>query len=85
MRGVVPNLNRGAFIGVGELTTYDHVKHLLRDKGYVNEGFSLHAISSLITGLVATTVAAPFDLIKTRSMNDGGSTSLYKGPLDCLM
>ena len=69
---------------MGELTTYDHVKHILRDNGYVSEGFNLHAVSSLITGVVATTVAAPFDLIKTRSMNDGGSKALYKGPLDCL-
>lgn len=30
--------------------------------------FALHVVTSLITGVVATTVAAPFDLIKSRTM-----------------
>ena len=34
----------------------------------IQEGFALHTVCSLITGLVATTVAAPFDLLKTRYM-----------------
>ena len=32
----------------------------------IEEGLPLHATCSLVTGLVATTVAAPFDLLKTR-------------------
>lgn len=45
----------------------------------------MHTAAALITGLVATTCAAPFDIIKTRSMNDGKHhSSIYKGPIDCL-
>lgn len=32
------------------------------------DSFALHVVVSLITGVVATTVAAPFDLIKSRTM-----------------
>lgn len=64
----------GAFIAVGELATYDHSKVVLKSQFSFDEGFLLHAASSLITGLVATTVAAPFDLLKSRSMNDRSST-----------
>jgi len=32
------------------------------------EGAGLHVAASLITGVVATTAAAPFDVIKTRAM-----------------
>lgn len=56
----------GAFIAVGELATYDQSKTLVKKYFNVSEGFGLHTICSLITGLVATTVAAPFDLLKTR-------------------
>lgn len=56
----------GAFIAVGELATYDQSKTLVKQYFNVSEGFWLHTICSLITGLVATTVAAPFDLLKTR-------------------
>ncbi len=42
----------------------------------LNEGAALHIISSLITGLVATSMAAPFDLIKTRAMNSTQNLSV---------
>ena len=37
------------------------------------EGVLLHVAASLITGAVASVVAAPFDLIKTRAMRAAGS------------
>ena len=36
----------------------------------------LHVVASLVTGVVATTVAAPFDLLKTRAMEARTATSL---------
>mmetsp|Transcript_40031 Transcript_40031/g.87360 ORF Transcript_40031/g.87360 Transcript_40031/m.87360 type:complete len:318 (+) Transcript_40031:42-995(+) len=69
-RGLAPNVLRGAFISVGEVACYDHSKHVLRDLLELQEGFFLHACASLVTGVCATTVAAPFDMIKTRTMNE---------------
>ena len=57
---------RGAAIAVGEVTTYDQVKSTLRR--HYEESFGLHVVTSLVTGVVATTVAAPFDLLKSRVM-----------------
>ncbi len=48
---------------IWQVTTYDQTKASLRSLGHV-DGFALHVATSLITGLVATTVAAPFDLLK---------------------
>lgn len=56
----------GAFIAVGELATYDQSKSFIKSNFDGTEGFQLHVICSLITGVVATSVAAPFDLLKTR-------------------
>ena len=48
------------------MATYDQTKTLLKKQFELKEGLLLHSMCSLITGLVATTVAAPFDLLKTR-------------------
>lgn len=82
-RGILPNTLRGAAIAAGEIATYDHTKHTLKASFGFQEGFGLHFLSSWITGLVATTVSQPFDVIKTRVMNDQGVS--FKGPLDCLL
>ena len=64
VRGVSASAPRGAAIAVGEVTTYDQTKAYL--KKHYEDGFALHVVTSLITGVVATTVAAPFDLMKSR-------------------
>jgi hypothetical protein len=66
LRGVSASAPRGAAIAVGEVTTYDQTKTVL--KRHYEDGFGLHVITSLITGIVATTVAAPFDVLKSRVM-----------------
>jgi hypothetical protein len=76
-KGVLPSTLRGAFIAAGELATYDHTKSYLKTVAMLHEGFFLHSLSSLITGIVAATVAAPFDIVKTRVMN----SSEHKRPL----
>ena len=60
---------------MGELATYDQVKSELRTRlGWV-EGVGCHVTASLITGVVATTMAAPFDFIKTRAMSGHSAAS----------
>lgn len=82
-RGVGPSTTRGAVIAVGELATYDVVKHALKEhQVFGEESVALHVMSSVVTGFVATTVAAPFDIIKTRYMADGGSR--YTGAIHCV-
>mmetsp|Transcript_2248 Transcript_2248/g.6423 ORF Transcript_2248/g.6423 Transcript_2248/m.6423 type:complete len:287 (-) Transcript_2248:269-1129(-) len=73
-RGVSASAPRGAAIAIGEVTTYDQAKHMLRPhwSAESSEPFSLHVVTSVITGFVATTVAAPFDTLKSRVMADDG-------------
>lgn len=67
-RGVGPSTLRGASIAVGELAAYDQAKHELKRRAGWREGAGLHVGASLLTGVAATTLAAPFDLVKTRAM-----------------
>jgi len=72
-KGLLPSTLRGAFIAAGELATYDIAKTNLRNFLKLEESFSVHVIASLITGVVASIVAAPFDLIKARAMSSTSS------------
>ena len=57
LRGCSASAPRGAAIAVGEVTTYDQVKSYLRR--LYPDGFAVHVVTSLITGVVATTVSCP--------------------------
>jgi len=94
IRGVSASAPRGAAMAVGEVTTYDQTKTTLRQywpkvphqglqSARDREPFSLHVITSLITGLVATTIAAPFDTIKSCVMADDGG-KYPRGFIDAL-
>lgn len=67
-RGLLPSTLRGAAIAVGELATYDMAKTSLGRVVGVEDGPALHVAASLVTGVVASVVAAPFDVIKSRAM-----------------
>jgi hypothetical protein len=81
-KGLLPSTLRASAIAAGELATYDIAKTALRrwlarDGGGAGggggEGAALHVAASLITGAVASVVAAPFDLIKARAMAASGT------------
>ena len=44
---------------------------------------------SLVSGLVSALVSTPFDVVKTRIMNDHRGSApggpLYRGPIDCVL
>ena len=83
LRGASASAPRGAAIAVGEVTTYDQTKSYLRR--HYEDGFGLHVVTSLITGVVATTVAAPFDLLKSRVMASSNPTDGFVSVLARLL
>jgi len=82
-KGWSPNVNRAMFMTASQLATYDQFKEVLLASGYFKDNLTTHFTASLLAGLVATTVCSPFDVIKTRVMND--KTGEYRGTLDCFL
>ena len=70
-------------------------KHIvfIKRTGVLKEGIPLHITCSLISGLVATTVSAPADVVKTRMLSQSASHGLehkgappvYRGFMDCFI
>nr|XP_054763646.1 mitochondrial uncoupling protein 4-like [Lytechinus pictus] len=74
---------------MGDLTTYDTVKHLLLNRTSLRDNYITHGLSSICSGLVAAIVSTPADVVKTRIMNQGSDSAgrplLYKSSMDCLL
>ncbi|XP_023687314.1 mitochondrial uncoupling protein 4 [Paramormyrops kingsleyae] len=87
--GWVPNVQRAALVNLGDLTTYDSVKHFLLRNTTIPDNSVCHGLASTCSGLVAAIMGTPADVIKTRIMNqprdNGGRGLLYKSSLDCLL
>jgi solute carrier family 25 uncoupling protein 27 len=65
----VVNVQRAALVNLGDLTTYDTIKHFLIDNFNFKDNYITHIIASVCSGLVAATFSTPADVIKTRIMN----------------
>jgi dicarboxylate transporter 10 len=75
-RGVLPNCIRCGFMTGCQLGSYDGIKQaLIADVGLV-DGAPTQLLSSLLAGLIATTICSPIDVIKTRFMSQSGSVSI---------
>ncbi|KAL2095598.1 hypothetical protein ACEWY4_007746 [Coilia grayii] len=87
--GWVPNVQRAALVNLGDLTTYDTVKHFLLRNTPVEDNSICHSLASICSGLVAATMGTPADVVKTRIMNQPrdlhGRGLLYKSSIDCLI
>ncbi|KAG2206750.1 hypothetical protein INT47_003692 [Mucor saturninus] len=68
-RGLGPNINRAILMTSSQCVSYDLFKSFLLNRTSMQDGISLHLISSVLAGLVATTVCSPVDVIKTRIMS----------------
>ena len=86
--GWQPAVQRAMLVQMGDLTTYDAAKQMFQREFGVADGPALHAMSSGVAGLVAATLGAPADVVKTRIMNqpldEHGRGTLYKSTIDCL-
>lgn len=68
-RGAIPTATRAMIVNAAQMPTYSQAKQALISTGLMQQGFLLHAVSSLIAALVTTAVSLPVDIVKTRYQN----------------
>uniref|UniRef100_A0A1B6G6T4 Mitochondrial 2-oxoglutarate/malate carrier protein n=2 Tax=Cuerna arida TaxID=1464854 RepID=A0A1B6G6T4_9HEMI len=83
-RGVAPAMLRAMLGSVSQLVTYTQTKHYLIDHGLMQDDPRCHFVSSLLAGLVYTTVSNPIDMAKTRiqTMKSVDGRPVYTGLFD---
>lgn len=87
-RGVLPNVQRAFLVNMGELACYDYAKRFILRNQVCRDNIYAHTLASFMSGLSATTLSCPADVVKTRMMNQssGKETNLmYKNSFDCLL
>lgn len=72
-RGLGTNLVRGVLMTSSQVVTYDVSKESLIKLGMQKDSLLTFFSASLLSGLVATTICSPADVLKTRIMNSSGS------------
>uniref|UniRef100_A0A803MNG9 Uncoupling protein 3 n=2 Tax=Chenopodium quinoa TaxID=63459 RepID=A0A803MNG9_CHEQI len=86
-KGVVPNMQRAFLVNMGELACYDHAKHFVI-RNEIADNIYAHTLASIMSGLAATTLSCPADVVKTRMMNQAASEDgklMYRNSCDCLV
>jgi hypothetical protein len=87
-RGVGPTSARASVGAATELATYDEFKgYLTGSMGLDGSAVTTHLACSLLAGFITTLSISPFDVVKSRVMNQpvdaSGKGKLYSGMLDC--
>ena len=84
-KGLGPSLGRAAVINGCGIASYDQTKVIVRRVFGAGDGLGPQAVGALVSGFVSATVSTPFDVIKTRMMNQPRDAPLYSGPIDCVV
>lgn len=84
-KGLGPSLGRAAVINGCGIASYDQTKVIVRRFFGAGDGLGPQAVGALVSGFVSATVSTPFDVIKTRMMNQPRDAPLYSGPIDCVV
>lgn len=67
-----------------QLSSYDHTKHVLKERNVMADGFLLHILASLVAGVAALVSTQPFDTIKSKVMALDGEAGGPKGVVDAI-
>ncbi|GFQ02564.1 mitochondrial uncoupling protein 3 [Phtheirospermum japonicum] len=87
-KGVSPNVQRAFLVNMGELACYDHAKRFFIKNQICNDNIYAHTLSSVVSGLSATALSCPADVVKTRMMSQAaveGNEVKYRNSYDCLV
>ncbi|XP_077999935.1 dicarboxylate carrier UCP2-like [Glandiceps talaboti] len=82
-KGTLPNMTRNAVINSAELVVYDLTKEKILSLKLLSDSLPCHFVSAFCAGFIATCVASPVDVVKTRFMNS--SKGQYRGAIDCAL
>lgn len=87
-KGVFPNVQRAFLVNMGELACYDHAKRFVIQNQIARDNIFAHTLASIMSGLSATALSCPADVVKTRMMNQAAGKegkTMYTSSYDCLV
>jgi hypothetical protein len=88
-KGTGPTCARATVLAAAELASYDQLKQLVLQHQLLEEGLTLHFSVAIAAGFIGSAACNPFDVVKSRVMNQAvdaatGKGIKYSGMLDCM-
>lgn len=84
-RGLEANVMRAMVLNGTKMACYDEIKKMIQQSGIVPAGIATQFCSAFGAGFFMATTVAPFDMIRTRLMNQPPDAKIYSGFVDCAM
>merc|ERR1712070_222098 len=83
-RGIEANVARAMVLNGTKMACYDQIKVAIVSSGVIPSGIPTQFCSAFGAGFFMATTVAPFDMVRTRLMNQPPDAKLYNGFADCL-
>ena len=82
-RGLEANVARAMVLNGTKMACYDQISGITSDSGVVPKGLATQFLSAFGAGFFMTCTVAPFDMVRTKLMNQPPDAKLYTGFVDC--
>lgn len=83
-RGIEANVARAMVLNGTKMACYDQIKGTIVASGVVPSGIPTQFCSAFGAGFFMACTVAPFDMVRTRLMNQPPDAKLYNGAFDCV-
>jgi len=84
-RGLEANVARAMVLNATKMSCYDVIKGNIKASGKIPDGIPTQFCSAFGAGFFMACTVAPFDMVRTRLMNQPPDAKLYSGAIDCVM
>jgi len=84
-KGIEANVARAMILNATKMACYDTCKGLVKNNLGIKDGLLCQFMSAFSAGFFMTCTVSPFDIIRTRLMNQPSDAKLYSGFVDCAM
>ncbi|KAJ1457806.1 mitochondrial carrier domain-containing protein [Pelagophyceae sp. CCMP2097] len=84
-RGIDANISRAMVLNGTKMACYDEIKQVLVNAGMPAKDIMTQAAAAFSAGFFMTCTVAPFDMIRTKLMNQPPDAKEYTGFVDCAM
>ena len=84
-RGIEANVMRAMVLNGTKMACYDQIKSAIVKSGVVPAGIPTQFCAAFGAGFFMATTVAPFDMVRTRLMNQPADAKVYNGFVDCII
>jgi len=82
-KGIEANVARAMILNATKMACYDQCKGFVKKNMGIQDGVKLQFMAAFTAGFFMTCTVSPFDIIRTRLMNQPSDAKLYNGFADC--